>query len=857
MVVSSRCLFWLAACLLPCLFLLACTPEDAETPPRGEVSTSSEVQGVPGEPHSLLLVTLDTTRADRLQPYDGRYATPALQQLADDGIVMQQAVAVSPLTLPTHASLLTGLYPPQHGVRSNGRHRLGDGVQTLAEYFDARGDRTAAFLSAAVLERRYGLDQGFQLYDDSLEGGKADESRMISERRAGETVERALAWLDAMPEGERFFLWVHLFDPHASYDPPSPHREAYADEPYQGEIHYMDAQVGRLLDHRRLTNPQSTAVSVIADHGESLGQHGEATHGLLAYDATLRIPWILRLPGGPQGLQWPEPVSQVDMLPTLLEAQGIDFDRSAVSGVSLLPFASPQDGSRTLYAESLDPLFLYGWHPLEVARQGPWKYIDAPTPELYHLLDDPDESENVYSRQRGTARDLALHLASIRDAAPAEGEDPLPLDAETRAKLESLGYTATTATSTAQHGERTDRPDPKEVIDLHHIMQQAEGLMAQGRRQTALEVLETILERDPRNHQALLHVSRLRFEAGDLAAAVRVLEEGLQYYPGETSMSLSLAAMEHQRGRFERAAVLARQALSSDPNQVEPWLRTARYLLDAGQGDALGQLYADATERFPDDAVLHGQMGKVLAEAANPQAEVALRHALEIRPQADLYLALADFLEARGRTDEANQQRQLANAGTSPTGDTNARAEALARQGELQEAEAIWRQLIQDEPEAAAPYGNLATLALQRQDWNQARQLARRAVELDATLAPSWNVLAYALEELGRPADAVNAYQRALEVDPQYTTARFNLGLLFKKQQAFPQAAQVFETLLRTQPDHWNAHFELILLYAGPLGDPARARPHLLRNLEAQPGHPKAPLLRELLGRIDGAMGGG
>ena len=839
------------------LVALACGPETEETGNSQQTGLADgTAQPIPRVPHSLLLVTLDTTRADRLQPYDDRYTTPALQRLADDGIVMQQAVAVSPLTLPTHASLLTGLYPPEHGIRSNGRHRLGDSVQTLAEYFAERGDRTAAFLSAAVLERRYGLHQGFELYDDSLEGGKADEARMISERRADATVDRALAWLETVPEGQRFFLWVHLFDPHASYDPPSPHREAYPDEPYQGEIHFMDAQIGRLLEHRRLADPKATAVSVIADHGESLGQHGEATHGLLAYDATLHIPWILRLPGGPQGLSWNEPVSQVDMLPTLLEAQGMDFDRSAVSGVSLLPFAPSDDSPRTLYAESFDPLFLYGWHPLEVARRGPWKFIDAPTPELYHLPDDPDETTNVYGRQRGTARDLALHLASFRDAAPVEAEEQLPLDAETRAKLESLGYTATTATSTAQHGEHSDRPDPKDVIDLHHTMQQAEGLMAQGRRQTALELLGTILQRDPRNHQAILNTSRLHFESGDLDAAVRVLEEGLRHYPGESSMSLSLAAMEHQRGRFDRAAVLARQALSTDPDQMEPWLRTARYLLDAGQGDDLTQLYEDAFERFPDDAVLHRQLGMILAEASNPQAEVALRRALAIRPQADLHLALADVLESQGRSADAAEQRRLAEAGAGPPDDANARAEALARQGNLQEAEAIWRQLIQDTPDVAAPYGNLATLALQRGDWEQAQQLAQRAVELDAGLAPSWNVLAYALEELGRPSDAINAYQRALEADPQYTTARFNLGLLYKKQQDFPRAAQVFETLLRTQPDHWNAHFELILLYAGPLGDPARARPHLLRNLEAQPDHPKAPLLRELLGRIDGALGG-
>lgn len=243
--------------LISTVCLWACAGEPA--------ATESDVE----QARSLLLLTLDTTRADHLEPYGAASGTsPALAALARQGVTFERAYAVSPLTLPTHATLLTGLYPPQHGLRNNGRHYLRAETHTLAERLQEHGLRTAAFVSAAVLERRFGLDQGFEVYEDDLAGG-GREARMVPERAAAQTVEAARAWLDDLAADEPFFVWVHLFDPHAAYSPPAPFDDRFAGSAYAGEIAYMDAEIGRLMSHARLADASSTVVAAIADHGES------------------------------------------------------------------------------------------------------------------------------------------------------------------------------------------------------------------------------------------------------------------------------------------------------------------------------------------------------------------------------------------------------------------------------------------------------------------------------------------------------------------------------------------------------------------------------------------------------------
>ena len=272
---------------------------------RSSRSESSPGFDVTPEERPVLLITVDTTRADRLEPYGAeQIATPRLQELADQGIVFDNAASAAPITLPAHTSIMTGLYPFQHGVRNNGLQYVPDDMETLAERLYREGYRTGAFVSAAVLERRYGLDQGFEVYDDDLSTGTNRAERAVADRPGNAVVDSAVSWLDSLGEDENYFAWVHFYDPHAAYSPPPPFRDEYRGRPYDGEIAFMDQQIGRLLDHPRVRGGDKSSapiIVVLGDHGESLGEHGEQTHAILAYDSTLRIPFILKIPGGPAG----------------------------------------------------------------------------------------------------------------------------------------------------------------------------------------------------------------------------------------------------------------------------------------------------------------------------------------------------------------------------------------------------------------------------------------------------------------------------------------------------------------------------------------------------------------------------
>ena len=348
----------------------------------------------PAPPSNLLLITLDTVRADRLGAYGAAgAATPALDGMARAGVRFEQAIAAAPLTLPSHATILTGLPPTRHGLRHNGAGRLADPIDTLAERLRAAGYDTAAFVGAFVLDRRFGLDQGFALYDDEIPRG-ATAPHLEAERPASAVVERALGWL-AEREGRPFFAWVHLYDPHAPYAPPEPFRSRFPAQPYEGEIAAVDAQVGRLLAEIESRGwSDRTLVAVAGDHGESLGEHGEATHGLLLYEATLRVPLLLRGAGLPAGGVVRAPVGLTDLGPTLAGLLGRDMappqggrDLSADLRAGREP--APAD----LYSETEYPRS-FGWAALAALRRGGWKLIAGPRPELYDLSLDPDEARD-------------------------------------------------------------------------------------------------------------------------------------------------------------------------------------------------------------------------------------------------------------------------------------------------------------------------------------------------------------------------------------------------------------------------------------------------------------------------------
>jgi arylsulfatase A-like enzyme/tetratricopeptide (TPR) repeat protein len=870
----------------------------------------------------VLLITLDTTRADHLEPYGAEdVETPALSRLADNGIVFERAFATAPVTAPAHASLLTGLYPQRHGVLNNSTHYLPEEIPTLAEKLSEAGYRTAAFVSTVILERRYGLNQGFAVYDDDIRSSAAsDERRMTVERPAGITTDRALAWLDALDGGESFFLWVHFYDPHIPYSPPSPWAERYPGRSYDGEIAYMDSQIGRLLQHSRAA-ADDVIVMAIGDHGESLGDHGEKTHGLLVYDSTLRVPWIARIPGGPAGVQIAAPISQVDLLPTIADLVSFDpeVEIDALDGRSLLPLLRDQDWSseRLLFAESEVPFFAYGWSRLRTIRHGAMKYIDAPVEELYDLQHDPGELSNLATDRRADVERLAAEIGTWA-ARDDDADSMVAIDSETAEMLHALGYTA----GDPGRPEGEGRGNPVELMPVHNELQKVGELLASGRPQEAVDRAQGALAMDPENLAALRDLSRGLSQLGRLDEAAAVAAKASAVAPWSAQAAMVEADIEFHRGHSRRALDLIDHSLVLDDRFLEARLDRSRYLASLGRTEeAAAELerllvespdnswvalrYAEIVELASGDlraaeqrlrtvlarnpkfaeawlllGTVLGRSGRVseeiavyreaigngatssdittrlallLDEIGDPAAEIALREAISSSPtvRADLHVALGERLAARGLGEEARRQFEIAAAAPAHSvGTRNSKGMALARLGRVAEAETTWRDLVRDHPDFGRAWLNLASVSIQRQNWTEGERLARTAIKLEPRSAGAWNSLAIALEELGRTSEAESAYRRAAEIDSKDWRALFNLGILLRTSARYKEAAAAQQEVLARNPKHAGAHFELGALFAGPLGDPERAKTHLQATIAADPDHPRARQARAILDRL-------
>jgi arylsulfatase A-like enzyme len=409
-------------------------------------------------PLNIVIVTLDTVRADRVSAYGFMdVGMPAFDRLAATGVVFDRAMTVAPLTLPAHTSLFTGLLPPAHGVRDNADPPLAEAYETLAERLLSRGYRTGAFIGSVVLARDRGLAQGFQTYVDVPPPPR--RLRTAPQRQADAVIDDALRWLDA-GAGEPFFLWTHLYDAHLPYEPPDPFRAHYSD-PYIGELAFVDAQLGRLLaalDRRQLTD--RTAVIVLADHGESLGDHGEIDHGVFVYDSVMRIPMVIRAPGV-AARRDASLTRIVDVVATVMALVGAPL--RGTHGVNLLRSTNGggSDADRDAYMESLYPR-RFGWSGLQALTDGRYKFIDAPRPELYDLIDDPFEERDIAATRPALASAMARRLGAMAAASATGARPPShPPSTELVERLSALGYLAGNAGS---EGRRSPRPDPKDCM---------------------------------------------------------------------------------------------------------------------------------------------------------------------------------------------------------------------------------------------------------------------------------------------------------------------------------------------------------------------------------------------------------
>jgi arylsulfatase A-like enzyme/Tfp pilus assembly protein PilF len=657
---------------------------------------------------SVLLVSIDTLRADHVGVYGAASAeTPRLDALAAAGARFATAIAPAPLTLPSHASLLTALDPPRHGVRHNGVYHLEAGIETLAERFQSAGYATGAVVGAVVLARRYGLDQGFESYDDGTSSRRSGAGGFL-ERSAAEVTDRALGWLESAPRP--FFLWVHYYDPHHDYRPPPPFAERFASSPYDGEVAYVDSQLGRLLDAlERGESRRKTLILVTSDHGESLGEHGESTHAYTLYDGVLRVPLILAGPGVTPGRVVETLVRTVDVAPTLLALSGLPALAGA-DGEPLTAFLSdgPPPPARIAYAETLATRIEQGWSPLFAVRSERHLFVRAPRPELYDVSADPAQLENLLegdpARVPAEAEELARSLEER--TAGREQPGPLALDRESLDEVRALGYAIPSA-RVAESGL-----DPKDGLRFLSALLSGVEAYDAGDFAGAIVRLERVLEFLPSSAVAHSYLAHAHLSLRRPEQALPHIEAAVRLAPESAYYQAVLGDTHRQLGNGGAAAAAYQRAVEIDPS--EPLAQVGMQWMCAKRGD-LERAAAHASraaEGDPRSAHTRVQIGLVWDEVAEPKLALrAYREAVRLDPEmgfARMLLAIA--LAREGRIAESERERQLAGALSEDAPLATRLAAATLRGGDAARAERLLRDLLRAHPDYAPARRELARL---------------------------------------------------------------------------------------------------------------------------------------------------
>ncbi len=564
-------------------------------------------------PPSVILISIDTLRGDRLPIYGyNRIETPAIDSLAGDGVVFENAYSHVPLTLPSHASIFTGYLPVHHGVRDNVGFRLGDEHSTLAETLKRAGYSTGGAVSSLVLRHETGIGRGFDWYDDDLERPRWGEPLSEAERSGAETVQRALGWLERQVEGsvgqgagrseEPFFLFLHLYEPHTPYKPPRRFWDRYKGNLYDGEVAYSDELVGRFLDGlRRLSLYDGSLILLVSDHGEGLGEHGERDHGVFLYREVLRVPLVVKLPGGRQrGRRWEAPVALVDLFPTILELVGASAGSHGDSpdGISLVPVLRGKRLARErwVYSESYYGRLHFGWKELVALTGARYSYILAPRQELYDIVIDPGQRHNLLASEPASEIEkVREHLRRELEKFGGLADLPAPelLSPEELEVVGALGY----AGGVASGGEEVERPDPKERIGDLNLYRQAMGLKKVGRYEQVVEKLREVLRGSPRMPDAWDELALALRRLGRYAEAVEALEQGLEIAPHRVEKLFELCELLVPLGKLDQVRAILKKAAEKRPGEAK--VRLALLDLQLGKPDAARQLASEAAPFLP------------------------------------------------------------------------------------------------------------------------------------------------------------------------------------------------------------------------------------------------------------------
>ena len=707
------------------LLLLGARPQSAaETPPN------------------LLLVTLDTTRADRLGCYGYRAAlTPNLDALAARGTRFTQAFSSSPLTLPAHTTLMTGLQPPGHGLHVNGKQALSPSVPTLAETLRSHGYRTGAFVAAYVLDSRFGLDRGFEVYDDDLKGARPQQfhERLSVYRPGNLVVDAALRWLDGAATGDRpFFAWVHLYDPHhPDYVNPELAGTRFARvASYDSEVAFMDLQVGRLL---RFLNERNlgarTLVVAVADHGEGLGEHDEMEHGYLLNAEALHVPLLIALPGRVRvGHRVDAVTSLVDVLPTVLDVLGVAPParghgrslRAALEGEAIPSLPS--------YAETDMPYSVFGWSPLRSLTTERWRYVRTARPELYDRAADPAEHHDLHVERADVTEELNAALATIEagfDAAPTDAPAPA-LDAEARRRLEALGYLEPVAGAGPPPTGQALR-DIKDMLPVKHRNSELALGLATGTigPERALEIAHELVERSPESPSFRNHLGAMLLAAGRLDEAAEQLTEAVRLQPDLAEAHSNLGLVRVRQGRPAEGVAHLHEALRLNPDLADTHLALGNAEMALGNADLALRQFAAAVRLDPESADAHMNLGNALTRRGlGSRAALEYRAALRLRPGFALaHHNLATLLARRESSAGAlAHEREAVRLAPDLAVARHGLGRLLAEEGETAKAIEQYVEAIRLAPEIPEFRDDLAAAYASEGHWDQAIATAREAV---------------------------------------------------------------------------------------------------------------------------------
>jgi arylsulfatase A-like enzyme/Tfp pilus assembly protein PilF len=603
----------------------------------------------PNPDRNILLVTIDTLRADALGAYGGRASTPNLDRLAAQGVRFDFAHAHAVVTLVSHASILTGRYPYEHGIRDNTGYRLDPAQTTAATLLKAQGFSTGAFVGGFPLDHRFGLTAGFDRYDDRMTSAARPDAS-DRERPADVVVKSALDWIAAQPG--KWFAWVHVYDPHEPYEPPIAFATRFPSDPYLGEVSWTDSALGPLFE-RLAGQPRPTLVIVTGDHGESLGEHGERTHSLFAYEATLHVPLIVsetaRRQGGPagKGSAIATPVRHVDLLPTILASAGAPLP-AGLPGSSLLDtIAAGRGPERPSYFEAMSAAVTRGWAPLRGVLVGQEKYIDLPLVEMYDLSADPKETNNVVHARADRARVLTETLKQFNVAPPARARQET---ADTIERLRSLGYIG--GGSATVREKYTDADDPKRLVEIEQMLTKAADVWRAGRADEATGVYKEIIAKRPDTEDAYRKLALVYWRSGRPQLAIETLETALRNGVTQREVRIKLGQYLAESGQARKAIALLEYDNDNDPDAL---IALGNAYVGAGRIADAVRTFTHLLELDPGNALACENLGTAQLQGKDYKgAEASLRRAVQLDPSLPgAYTALGVVLAATGRKAEA------------------------------------------------------------------------------------------------------------------------------------------------------------------------------------------------------------